>query len=48
MAFKRQLTTETSREIVSGSTIVVSTMRAGFAVRGADAVAIAYNVNTGI
>jgi hypothetical protein len=45
-AYKRQITFETQRDILSGSTVAVGTMRMGVVARSADASALVYNVGS--
>jgi hypothetical protein len=42
--FKRQVTLEMDKDIASGTTLAVASMRFGFVARGADASAIRYNI----
>ena len=44
VAYKRQVTLETARDIYSGSNVYVLSMRIGFVPRGANAAATSYNV----
>lgn len=43
-AYKRNITLETARDILSGSNVVVASMRAGMVARGNNAATISYNV----
>lgn len=44
MGWKRRITVETDRDILSGVNIIVAKMRLGFAARGADAAVASYNL----
>lgn len=44
MGWKRRITVETDRDILTGANIIVAKMRLGFAARGADASVASYNL----
>ena len=46
VAYKRQVTLETARDIYSGSNVYVLSMRIGFVPRGSNAAATSYNIAT--
>jgi len=44
MGWKRHITIETDRDILTGDNILVAKMRVGFKARGADAATVSYNL----